>query len=1589
MPVTGVADTRNRARAFGRRASPARARSTRPRVVLRQLGHALALLGCLAQPSGAQTALPPADWALVETEIHTDGRFGGSPSEIERVGQLFTIEEPLGLRVGDELFYGFDVFNLGSGDTARFTAEQRTDNVVSYVSGGASYINGEIDADSVPGADFYFLNPNGVFFGPEATVDVPGAFHLSADATGAFANGMQLTLSGDGASPSFLAVAELPKFGFLGGPIEFQGTVLQTFSRPLSAPRITGELSVRGGDITLSGGAGIFSTGQSLTLQAGDQILLHGLDGAGTGSLLQVTNTLTSGSGTAAIRLQAGRVELGEGAVIASYSNQAACEDGACGGTIDIAARDEILLHGSSKAEGSGTDGLKTTFLIVFGDASIADDFSTLTLSKGSPAIVSFTQSQAAGTGQIRLAASSIRVLEGAEIESFVGADSASQGVGTITLEATESVEISGTGGDGAGSLVASRNSANFDGVAGDITVETGALVVRDGGRLASSVDGTQRAGTIEVTALAGIRIEGHDATAEQAPSAIEAVQRNPAGTGRGGDVVLATSVLSLGDGARIRASSQSRNEGAGAGSIRIEADAVRLAGGSEISVFAQQGAVPPGGLPPAGEPSQGLADGNIAIAARDLLSLDGASRIEASVESGLGGSITIGGEVEQVAGTPAGAGPVFEATAPAQGIVLREGSAILAQANGADTADPAKVASAPGAPTARGGDIEINALSVLVCPDCEINADGPTASSAGSVVINSPETAIESQVVPPQVSYLDASSLLQAQCGSESVDSQAAGGQFTVARWPGLPLSPEGPLLAFSPLGEGLEESLGGGLGLGETVLAQQETASVAPAPGSSVPVYEVYQLAMRSGGDAMRGGRTQQAASAFGRASEAAAANGDAEARGDALRGLGQARQASGAYRESLVPLEEALALARAATDPAREAAALGALGNAYVALGQQGPAEQLLREAVDVARGGSAGAEQHAGAVSPALRAGLLNNLGNQQALSGNASGALVAYHESAQEARAAGEWLRGAHAEANAARTALGLGQREQTRSALARAREALAQADATAAEQTAVRIHLASSEAVLARQDPAARRKALLAAHGDLLRASQAAQAQGDDRTASHALGKLGALYAQEGSRDREARYLTRRAVALAEQAQAADLLARWYAQLGKLAWQEGEVDDALDAYRRAVSLLGETRPEASAAYSGADLAFRQAVEPVYLALVDLLLRASTQAATPGLEQRRLAEARQVVEQWKAAELRNYFRDSCAAELQATARSLETVDPGAAVVYPIVLADRVELLVSRASGIARFPVAVPAPQLEEEVRRLRRLLAKRTTREYQAPAQQLYQWLVAPYASLLEAENIDTLVFVPGGALRTIPLAALHDGERFLLERYAVAITPSLDLLAPRPLDPGASQLLLAGVSEAVQGYPELPSVEGELAAIEALYGGEVLLNASFDAEGLASALRNQRPGIVHLASHAEFTGDPDSSFVLTHDDRLSMEELTSLVRTARYGDEPVELLMLSACETAVGDERAALGLAGVAIRAGARSAMGSLWSVSDEATSQLVVGFYEALDDAGMSKAGALRQAQQQLMAEARFRHPYYWAPFLVINNWL
>ena len=270
-----------------------------------------------------------------------------------------------------------------------------------------------------------------------------------------------------------------------------------------------------------------------------------------------------------------------------------------------------------------------------------------------------------------------------------------------------------------------------------------------------------------------------------------------------------------------------------------------------------------------------------------------------------------------------------------------------------------------------------------------------------------------------------------------------------------------------------------------------------------------------------------------------------------------------------------------------------------------------------------------------------------------------------------------------------------------------------------------------------------------------------------------------------------------------------------------------------------------------------------------------------------------------------------------------------------------------------------------------------------------PAVYLDAQLIKPVEPLLEEYDIQTLVFVPDGALRTIPIAALHDGTYFVAERFAVATSLGLNLLDTRPLAERKVDVLLGGLSESVAGAPALPAVETEIDTLSDVLGARrVLMNQDFVKPELGEALGRTPFNVIHLATHGEFASNPEDSYLLTYDGRLNMNELAELVRLSQFRDEPVEILTLSACKTAAGDDRSALGLAGLAVKTGARSALAALWEVDDAATARLMPGFYQNLLEPGVNKAEALRLAQREIMSDRATVHPFYWAPFLLIGNW-
>jgi len=287
------------------------------------------------------------------------------------------------------------------------------------------------------------------------------------------------------------------------------------------------------------------------------------------------------------------------------------------------------------------------------------------------------------------------------------------------------------------------------------------------------------------------------------------------------------------------------------------------------------------------------------------------------------------------------------------------------------------------------------------------------------------------------------------------------------------------------------------------------------------------------------------------------------------------------------------------------------------------------------------------------------------------------------------------------------------------------------------------------------------------------------------------------------------------------------------------------------------------------------------------------------------------------------------------------------------------------------------------------RDFRRGLQKRASHRYRKNAEQLYDWLIRPVRKELEARKVSTLVIAPDSVLRLIPFAALHDGKGFLVEKYAVVTIPAVTLTDPRPFEHVHANLLASGLSEARHGFPALPGVPRELADIEKVMGGRKLLDAQYTTGNLEGEFGGQAYSVVHMATHGMFGSSAKDTFLLTYDGRLTMDRLEELIHIGQFRETPVELLTLSACQTALGDERAALGLAGVAVRAGARSALATLWSVHDEATAMTVAEFYRQLKIPGASKAEALQHAQRSMIAKPQYQHPIYWAPFLLIGNWM
>lgn len=513
----------------------------------------------------------------------------------------------------------------------------------------------------------------------------------------------------------------------------------------------------------------------------------------------------------------------------------------------------------------------------------------------------------------------------------------------------------------------------------------------------------------------------------------------------------------------------------------------------------------------------------------------------------------------------------------------------------------------------------------------------------------------------------------------------------------------------------------------------------------------------------------------------------------------------------------------------------------------------------------------------------------------------------------------------------------------------------------------------------------------------------------DRRSQSYALGYLARLAQQQGDRS-EALDLTRQALSQAQAANAPEIAYQWQWRLGQLLKQEGDLEAAIVAYDGAIANLEILRGDLTAVNRDVQFSFRESVEPVYRESVGLMLEAAPE------DQKSLDKARQRIEALQLAELDNFFREACVdARSVAIDEVVDQDNPTAAVIYPIVLDDRMEVIVKvPQQDLRRYSIDQSSEKVEAVASELQAaLLETDQTFEVKELSQQLYEWLIDPLESQLDSTVIaskdgptglpstpvDTLVFVLDGPLRSLPMAALYDGEQYLVEKYAVALSLGLQLLDPRPLDSQELGVLAAGLADVPEKYrplQSLPKVSDELALISGTLAqgkGQMkqLLDQDFTKAQLAASVQDNPFNVLHLATHGQFSSRAEDTFVLAADGRINVNQFDDLLRQRETSqDIPIELLVLSACQTASGDDRATLGLAGVAVRAGARSTLASLWNIGDESTSILIGEFYRELAEGDVTKAEALRRAQVTLLRDyPNHAKPTSWAPYVLVGNWL
>jgi CHAT domain-containing protein len=539
------------------------------------------------------------------------------------------------------------------------------------------------------------------------------------------------------------------------------------------------------------------------------------------------------------------------------------------------------------------------------------------------------------------------------------------------------------------------------------------------------------------------------------------------------------------------------------------------------------------------------------------------------------------------------------------------------------------------------------------------------------------------------------------------------------------------------------------------------------------------------------------------------------------------------------------------------------------------------------------------------------------------------------------------------------------------------------------------------------------------------------------RPRSQAAGVLALLY-ETNERYDEALKLNRQAITLAKKASAQDQLILHEWQMGRLYEKSRQQKAAIDSYRRATSHVASIRQDIPVVYQDGKSSFNELLSPLYQQSIDLLLQETAAIEDADQKQALFSEVHQLLEQVKQTELEDFLRDRCI-KRDDKMFSLDQIEAEAAVLYPILLTGRFEWLVLINGQWQQISIAQSSDALSQRIEKM--TAAIRRGIDHFFHREELYRLLFGPLEAILQDNNIKTLVYVPDGAMRLLPLGMLYDngGHKHLIERYAIVTSPGLSLLGARTKLRKKTNSLLAGLSEpaietlahlppaVLRGFMEtakktelnqiatmrsfgdydtaqenktrltnesaamlhLPQLAAEINQLKETLSNQPLslLNENFTLSNFQAKLERKQYDIVHIASHAYFDSNAQDSFIMTYDEPMALDRLETVLGGKKQGSA-INLLTLSACETAEGNDSAPMGFSGAALKAHAQTVLGSLWKVDDAATAELMNIFYQQLINNRTSKANALQTAQKELIQSAKWSNPYYWAPFILVGHW-